>query len=98
MTRSDAAGNAYRLILFVAGDEVNSRLARRNLAEVCEQDLQGRCEVQVVDVLEDYMAALEHNIVVTPTLLIEQPQPQAVVVGNLSDRAKVRMALRLESE
>ena len=87
----------YRLILFVAGEEPNSRAARRNLAEICENELHGRCDVQVVDVLEDFTAAAEHNVLVTPTLLVVEPDPKLTIVGNLSNHAKVRSALRLES-
>jgi len=46
-----------RFILFVAGDEPNSRAARGNLAELCNEDLHGRCEVAIVDVLQDFAAA-----------------------------------------
>jgi len=88
----------YRLMLFVAGDEPNSRTARQNLADLCEQQLAGRCDVEIVDVLEDFAAAARHNVLVTPTLLVVEPAPEIVVVGNLSDRRKVCAALRLGSE
>jgi circadian clock protein KaiB len=95
-TSLEAQETGYRLILFVAGDEPNSRTARGNLADVCDRDLHNRCEVEIVDVLEDFTAAAEHQILVTPTLLMAEPEPQVMIIGNLSNREKVRRALRLE--
>ncbi len=89
---------SYRMILFVAGEEANSRIARKNLANLCEEDLPGQCDIETVDVLEDYAAATEHSILVTPTLLVLEPGPAVMVVGNLSDRRRVLTALRLPRE
>lgn len=98
--RSNPAARAsrdvtYRLVLFVAGEEANSRLARTNLAEFCAEELAGRCEVREVDVFADVDEAVAHNILVTPTLVVEGPGPRRVLVGNLSDRRKVLGALGL---
>jgi len=86
----------YRMILFVAGDERNSRLARENLARLCESDLQGRCEVEIVDVLVNFAAAIEHQVLLTPCLLWVEPPPGAMIIGNLSDLKRVRSALHLD--
>ncbi len=85
----------YRLILFVAGDEVNSCLARGNLADICEHELGGACDTTVIDVLTDPASAVKHQILVTPTLLVLGPVPPVTVIGNLSDRERLRLALRL---
>ena len=95
---ASSADSGWSLILFVAGDEPNSRSARANLAELCRlEELSGCCEVQVVDVLVDFEAAARHNVLVTPTLLVARPGPGARVIGNLSERRKVLEALGLES-
>ena len=84
------------MILFVAGDERDSRLARKNLARLCENDLQGRCEVQIVDVLENFAAATEYQVLLTRCLLWVEPPPGAMIIGNLSDLGRVRLALHLD--
>ena len=84
------------MILFVADDERNSRLARENLARLCECDLQACCNVQIVDVLENFAAALEHKVLLTPCLLWVEPPPGAMIIGNLSDLERVRSALHLD--
>ena len=94
-SRASAGGEAvYRLILFVAGDEPNSQRARQNLDELCENELKGRCRVEIVDVMEDFEKAAEHGILLTPTLLRVEPLPGITVIGNLNDHEKVRAALR----
>jgi circadian clock protein KaiB len=85
-----------RLLLFVAGGEPNSRIARSNLERLCATAAEPRPEVTVIDVLEDLAAALEHHILVTPTLLQLEPEPRVVVIGNLSDLEAVRDALGLQ--
>lgn len=88
----------YVLWLFVAGDEPNSALARAKLTQICETYLPDRCEISVFDVFEDFRPALEHEVFVTPTLLLRSPLPQVIIHGNLSDTAKVLTALRISEE
>jgi len=85
----------FRFILFVAGDERNSRVAKENLARVCRDIPDDRCEVQVVDVLQDFDFALKHNILLTPSLLVVEPPPQVMIVGTLDEMAEVRAALQV---
>jgi len=89
-----AAGKKYVLRLFVAGDEPNSKKARENLTKLCETHLQGEYEVEIVDVLEDFEAALEGNVLLTPALIVLAPEP-ARIFGNLNDTDKVLGALGL---
>lgn len=89
------SGPTYRLVLFVAGDERNSRIARENLERICREDLQGRCEVRIVDILADFDAAIENNILLTPALQVIEPPVEEIIIGNLSDADIVRSALRI---
>ena len=52
--------------------------------------------MRVVDVLQDFTLAAQHNILVTPTLVVLAPPPPVVIIGNLSDRVRVRSALHLK--
>jgi hypothetical protein len=49
----------------------------------------------VVDVLLDFQQAIEHNVMVTPTLIVTDPQPGVTLIGDLRDIWKLRAALRL---
>ncbi|MDA8126701.1 MAG: circadian clock protein KaiB [Deltaproteobacteria bacterium] len=88
----------YLLKLYVAGNEQNSRLAKENLARICDEYLKDRCRIEEVDVLTDFAAALKDRVFVTPTLILAAPGPQSTIVGNLSDKEKVVSALRLRFE
>lgn len=86
----------YRLVLFVAGERPNSRQARSNLERFCRDTLNGCAEVTVVDVCEDYKTAAEHNVFLTPCLIIREPAPGAHIVGNLSDTGAIKEVLHIE--
>jgi circadian clock protein KaiB len=83
------------MILFVAGDERNSRTARANLSRLNEEYLGGRSNIEIVDVLEDYQKAIECRVLLTPTLLIVQPPPPVRIIGTLENTTKVLAALGL---
>ncbi len=46
--------------------------------------------------LEDFQRALEHEVLVTPSLLQLEPGPPVTVLGCLSDAERVAAALSLE--
>jgi circadian clock protein KaiB len=98
VTRDAEKKQIYMLKLYVAGDEHNSRLAKGNLFSICEEYLKDRFEIEEVDVLIDFAAALKDRIFVTPTLILAAPEPRATIVGNLGDKERVVSALRLRSE
>ncbi|HOV85678.1 MAG TPA: circadian clock KaiB family protein [Syntrophobacteraceae bacterium] len=87
----------YRFRLFVAGNEVNSQRAKETLFHLAGTYLADRHEIVVVDVMQDYQAALDSRIVVVPTLLVESPF-ERVIVGSLSDEKAVLDALGLAPE
>ncbi len=60
----------YQMKLFVSGNDKNSREARRSLEQLSQSKLKGVYELEVVDVLQDFKTALEHNVLVAPTLII----------------------------
>lgn len=101
MTRTPSTGSAGadaarspRLVLFVAGDEPNSRLARENLRKLCDGPAAG-WETEVIDVYEDYRPAIEHQVLVTPCLLVRGARTDLRVAGTLSDLERIQAALRI---
>ena len=95
---SQEAEVIYQLILFVAGNEPNSNLARQNLQEFCQTELKGQYQLQVVDVFQDHKLALQHRVLVTPCLIMTSPPPLVMIAGTLRDKEKVRFALRIPKE
>jgi len=86
------------LRLFVAGNEPNSAKAKAMLARLCDAYLRNDCQVSVVDVLQDYQAAIEYQVMVVPTLIVEWPPPVRSILGSLTDEDTVLAALGLTKE
>jgi circadian clock protein KaiB len=85
----------YLLRQFIAGDGPNSRQALLNLRRLCQEYLDGRHTIEMVDVAKDFQAAIRDNILVTPALILVTPRPRVTILGTLGDLQKVLVALRL---
>jgi circadian clock protein KaiB len=94
--RKAPATTVVVLRLYIAGSAPNSLLAIANLEAICREYLKGGHRLEVVDVLEHPRRAMADGVLVTPSLAKLSPKPGASVVGNLSDRAKVLLALGLK--
>ena len=84
------------LRLYVAGGAPNSMQAIANLEAICDEYLKDGHKLEVVDVLENPRRAMNDGVLVTPSLSKLSPQPAAQVVGNLSDKRQVLIALGLK--
>ncbi|WP_323353931.1 circadian clock KaiB family protein [Leptolyngbya sp. CCNP1308] len=85
----------YRLRLFVAGATPRSIQALERLKRLCETHLQGRYELEVIDVYQSPSALGVDNVVAIPTLVKQLPLPLRRIVGDLSDTEKVLRGLDL---
>jgi len=84
------------LRLYVAGGAPNSVQAIANLEAICAEYLKDGHKLEVVDVLENPRRAMKEGVLVTPSLTKLSPQPVAQVIGNLSDKMQVLIALGLK--
>ena len=85
------------LTLYVTGLTTRSTRAIAAIRRLCEGELPGRYELQVVDVLERPEQAESDKILATPTLIKRPPGPERRVIGDLSDGDRVLAALELEA-
>jgi len=85
----------YILKLYITGSTPNSERALANLRRLCEEQLDERYEVQVIDVLQNPQLAEDDRILATPTLIKALPPPLRRVIGDLSDKEKVLLGLDL---
>jgi circadian clock protein KaiB len=88
----------YVLRLFVAGINPKSKNAIENLREVCEENLEGEYELEIIDIYQQPIFAKEGQIVAAPTLIKELPPPVRRFVGDLSDKKKLLLGLDLRSQ
>jgi circadian clock protein KaiB len=86
------------LRLYIVGSAPNSVQAIANLEAICQEYLKDGYKLEVVDILEHPRRALAEGVLVTPSLDKLSPRPTANVVGNLSDKNKVLLALGLKGE
>lgn len=84
--------------LYVADETPNSARAGANLQSICQEHLPGRFKIEVVDILQAPLRALSEGALVTPTLVRLSPLPARTIVGDLSQRAAVLLALGLAEE
>ena len=85
----------YVLRLYVTGMTLRSMQAIANLRAICETRLQGRYDLEVVDIYRHPRLARDEQIVAAPTLIRKLPLPLRRMVGNLSDEERVLMGLDL---
>jgi circadian clock protein KaiB len=83
----------YRLRLFVSGSSPRSTRAIQNIRALCEERLQGRYDLEVIDIYQHPEHARPEQIVVTPTLVRKLPLPLRKVIGDLSDKERVLVGL-----
>jgi circadian clock protein KaiB len=69
----------------VAGATARSRSALRRVYQICEAELKGNYELEVIDVYQQPELTREDQIVATPTLVKFLPLPVCRFIGNLSD-------------
>jgi circadian clock protein KaiB len=90
-------GEAYRLRLYVAGQTPKSVLAFTNLKQICEEHLQGRYEIEIIDLLEHPQLAHGDQILAVPTLVRRLPEPIKKIIGDLSNTERVLVGLDLRA-
>ena len=73
----------FVLRLFVAGATARSRQAVLRVRQLCEAELKGDCDLEVIDIYQQPKLARANQIVATPTLIIEFPPPVRRFIGNL---------------
>lgn len=86
----------YLLRLFITGESPRSATAIANLKRICDQELQGAYDLEIIDVLEHPDMAEDEKILATPTLIKSLPLPLRRVIGDLSDREKVLLGLQVQ--
>jgi circadian clock protein KaiB len=86
----------WELRLYTAGQSPKSLTALENLKRICEEHLQGKYKIEVIDLMANPRLAKDHQIVAIPTLVRKLPEPLRRVIGDLSDtdRALVGLDLR----
>jgi circadian clock protein KaiB len=88
----------YVLRLYVAGATDRSRRAVLRARQLCETELKGTCELEVIDVYQQPILARDGQIVATPTLVKEFPPPVRRLIGDLANTTRLFVGLDLDTK
>ena len=79
----------YVLRLYIAGLTRRSTLAIQNIRKICEEHLEGRYDLEVIDIYQLPALAKNDQIIATPTLVKVLPAPLRRLIGDFSNLDKV---------
>ena len=78
----------YVLRLYVAGMTPQSSQAIQNITRICEENLKGRYDLQIIDIYQQPALAKGEQIIAAPTLIKKLPLPLRKFIGNMADKEK----------
>lgn len=90
-----AENNKWILRLYVAGQSPKALTAFANLKKICEDQLEGKYSIEVIDLLINPQLGNEDQILALPTLVRKLPVPVRKIIGDLSDTERVLVGLDL---
>ena len=76
-----------RLRLYIAGGTPRSHRAVRVVRRVVQRRLDGRCDLEVIDVYRSAARARDARVIGVPMLVREGPGPEKRLMGELGERA-----------
>ena len=85
----------YVLRLYVTGMTPRSARAVKNLRAVCDEYLDGRYDLEVIDIYQQPVLTKGEQIIAAPTLIKKLPLPMRRIIGDMSNRERVLVGLDL---
>lgn len=93
---NESNAQMYVLRLYITGSTPNSVRAISNIKKLCEEYLQGRYNLEVIDLYEHPNLAEGEQIIAAPTLIKKLPPPLRRIIGDMSNFEKVLVGLDLQ--
>jgi circadian clock protein KaiB len=91
----EPAGERYILRLYVAGMTSRSARAVENVRAFCQKHLQGRYDLQIIDIYQQPALARAEQLVAAPTLIKKLPLPLRRLIGDMSTEGRILVGLDL---
>jgi len=88
----------YKFSVYVAHGKRMSDLAVKRLKKICEENIPGEYQIEVIDIAKRPDVARNQNIVATPAIFRTLPAPLRKSIGDLSDKDKAILGLDLLAE
>jgi len=90
------AEESWSLRLYVAGQTPKSLTAFANLKRICEEHLEGKYRIEVIDLMVNPQLAKGDQILALPTLVRRLPAPVKKIIGDLSNTERVLVGLDIK--
>jgi len=87
----------YVLRLYVAGMTPRSTKAIQNIRQICEEHLEGRYDLQAIDIYQDPVLAEGEQIIAAPTLVKKLPLPLRRFIGDMSNTERILVGMDLRT-
>jgi circadian clock protein KaiB len=87
--------DSYALKLYVAGQTPKAVRAFANLRKICDEHLEGRYSIEIIDLVENPQLGRGDQILAVPTLVRRLPTPIKKIIGDLSNTERVLVGLDL---
>ena len=88
----------YVLRLYIAGLTPRSVAAIASVKKTCEEHLQGRYELEVINLYDQPTLATGEQIIAAPTLIKRLPLPLRRLIGDMADTKKLLVGLDLRAK
>lgn len=86
----------WQLRLYVCGAAPRSTRAIETVKALCEEHIKGDYKLEVIDLYQQPERAKTAQIVATPTLVRELPEPVRYLIGDLSNHDRLLVSLDLK--
>ena len=95
LAAQSSADGRYVLRLYITGMTARSERAVKNLQAICDEFLDGRYDLEVIDIYQQPVLTIGEQIIAAPTLIKKLPLPMRRIIGDMSNRERVLLGLDL---
>jgi len=88
----------HLLRLYITGTTPGSARAIKQVRQVCEEHLNGRYDLEVIDIYQLPALAKNDQIIATPTLVKVLPAPLRRLIGDLSNVNSVLFGMDIREQ
>lgn len=95
-----SAKDEWILRLYVAGQTPKCIAAFNNLKKICEEQLKGKYQIEVIeviDLIENPQLSRDDQILAVPNLVRKLPFPVRKIIGDLSNTERVLVGLDIKA-
>jgi len=88
-TKNIGSESEYVLKLFVSGASPNSVKAINNIQKILVDHLDGKYDLDIIDIYQETALAAKEQIIALPLLIKKFPLPERRLIGDMSNIKKV---------